>query len=201
MERGFFVAKCFLSWLKSGLCSCLMKILSTCLCIFLSWITLSSLAAEPKPASEFTTTDPKKVKILEDSALEKEPEIDHFKHLCPGFGGYEVIHEGGDLRSWINLKYQDVSTDLMSDTLAACPGQFPSKANHVVQWRGFRRGDDFVPYAIIYRMMSDREEGGKPYETLIIIKLAQDKSRVVAHVSATEGNERAEQLADQLCKP
>ena len=92
------------------------------------------------PASEFTTTDPKKVKILEDSALEKEPEIDHFQHLCPGLGGYEVFHEGGDLRSWINLRFKGQKTDLMNDTLAACPGQFPSKANDVVQWRGIRGG-------------------------------------------------------------
>jgi len=43
-----------------------------------------------QPASEFTTTDPgkkDKVKIIEDSAREKEPHIDHFKHLCPGLGG------------------------------------------------------------------------------------------------------------------
>jgi hypothetical protein len=38
-------------------------------------------AADPKPESEFTTTDPKKVKILEDSSREKDPEIDHFRHL------------------------------------------------------------------------------------------------------------------------
>ena len=99
------------------------------------------------PTSEFTTTDPSKVKILEDSLREKEPEIDHFKHLCPGLGGYHLIHEGGDLRSWINLEFGGRVTDLMSDTLSACRGQFPAKANHVVQWRGYRRGDTFVPYA------------------------------------------------------
>lgn len=99
--------------------------------------------AEPKAASEFTTTNPKKVKILEDSALDKNAEMDSFKHLCPGLGGYQVIHEGGDLRSWINLKIKGQTTDLMADTLAACPGQFPAKANDVVQWRGFRQGNSF----------------------------------------------------------
>ena len=163
---------------------------------------ISASAAEPKPESEFTTTDPKKVRILEDSALEKEPEIDHFKHLCPGLGGYQVIHEGGDLRSWINLVYEGRKTDLMGDTLAACPGQFPAKANNVVQWRGFRRGDSFVPYAIIYRMVSSKDdEKQTPLETLVIIKLDKSRSRVVGHVSAKEGNEKAEALADQLCKP
>jgi hypothetical protein len=160
-------------------------------------------AAEPKPESEFTTTDPKKVKIIHDTALEKDPEIDSFEHLCPGLGGYQVIHEGGDLRSWINLKFGGSKTDLMNDTLTACsPGQFPAKANNVVQWRGFREGGVFKPYAIIYRMRSTKDdEKQTPIETLIVIKLDKEKSRVIGHVSAKEGNEKAEAMADKLCKP
>ena len=167
-------------------------------CLFAAVV---ATAADMKPASEFTTTDPKKVKILEDSALEKNPEIDHFKHLCPGLGGYQVIHEGGDLRSWINLIFDKHKTDLMGDTLAACPGQFPAKANNVVQWRGYRKGDAFAPYAIIYRMVSSADDAKQtPIETLIIIKLDGSKSHVVGHVSAKEGNEKAEALADKLCR-
>lgn len=159
-------------------------------------------AAEPKPESEFTTTDPKKVKILEDSSREKDPEIDHFKHLCPGPGGYQLIHEGGDLRSWINLIYDGRKTDLMGDTLSACPGQFPAKANDVVQWRGLRQGGSFVPYAIIYRMMSSADDEKQTrLETLVIIKLDKAKSAIVGHVPAKEGNEKAEMLADKLCRP
>lgn len=172
---------------------------------FLPLLLLSSAmlcAAEPKPDSEFTTTDPKKVKILEDSSREKDPEIDHFRHLCPGLGGYQVIHEGGDLRSWINLIYDGGKTDLMNDTLSACPGQFPAKANNVVQWRGFRKGGSFIPYAIIYRMMSSADDARQTrLETLVIIKLDGQKSRVVGHVDSKEGNEKAEILADKLCMP
>jgi hypothetical protein len=173
------------------------------ICLFVFGCLLATAsAADPKPDSEFTTTDPKKVKILEDSSREKDPEIDHFKHLCPGLGGYQVIHEGGDLRSWINLIYDGSKTDLMNATLTACPGQFPAKANNVVQWRGFRKGDTFVPYAIIYRMMSSADDEKQTrLETLIIIKLDKDKSTVVGHVPAKEGNEKAEMLADKLCKP
>lgn len=172
---------------------------------FLPLLLLSSAmlcAAEPKPDSEFTTTDPKKVKILEDSSREKNPEIDHFRHLCPGLGGYQVIHEGGDLRSWINLIYDSGKTDLMNDTLSACPGQFPAKANNVVQWRGFRKGGSFISYAIIYRMMSSADDAKQTrLETLVIIKLDGQKSRVVGHLDAKEGNEKAEILADKLCMP
>lgn len=170
--------------------------------LFLAFGCLLVSAADPKPDSEFTTTDPKKVKILEDSSREKDPEIDHFKHLCPGLGGYQVIHEGGDLRSWINLIYDGRKTDLMNATLTACPGQFPAKANNVVQWRGFRKGDTFAPYAIIYRMMSSADDEKQTrLETFVIIRLDKDKSAVVAHLSAREGNEKAELLADKLCKP
>ncbi|WP_395738396.1 hypothetical protein [Prosthecobacter sp.] len=175
---------------------------SLSLLLFFAFSSALAFAADPKPDSEFTTTDPKKVKILEDSAREKDPEIDHFRHLCPGLAGYQVIHEGGDLRSWINLLYDGRKTDLMNDTLTACPGQFPAKANDVVQWRGLRRGGAFVPYAIIYRMRSSADDAKQtPIETLVIIRLDKDKSRVVGHVAAKEGNEKAEMLADKLCRP
>lgn len=165
-------------------------------------VAMPAFADEPKPASEFTTTDPKKVKIIEDSSREKESEIDHFRHLCPGLGGYQVIHEGGDIRSWVNLVFKGGKTDLMQATLSACPGQFPSKSNDVVQWRGFRKGDGFKPYAIIYRMTSSKDdEKQTPVDTFIIIKLDQEKSAVVGSLPAAQGNEKAEALADKLCKP
>lgn len=164
-------------------------------------VCMTASAAGPKPVSEFTTTDPKKVKILEDSLREKNPEIDHFKHLCPGLGGYKIIHEGGDLRSWINLQFGGKTTNLQGATRAACPGQFPAKRNDVVQWRGFRTGKDFVPYAIIFRMTSSADDDKQtPIETLIVIKLDKEKSRVVGHVSAKEGNAKAEEMADRLAR-
>jgi hypothetical protein len=162
----------------------------------------TAVHAQQAPVSEFTTTDPKKVKILEDSTLEKNPGIDHFRHLCPGLGGYQVIHEGSDLRSWINLKINGKATDLRSATLTRIPGQFPSKANDVVQWRGFRRGGTFQPFAIIYRMRSSTdEEKPKPIDTFVIIKLDKENPKVVAHVPGKDGNEKAEQVADKLCQP
>ena len=84
----------------------------------LAFGTMVVSAAEPKATSEYTTTDPKKVKILEDSSRDKDAEGDSFMHQCPGLGGYKVIHEGGDLRSWINLVYNGKKTDLMQDTFS-----------------------------------------------------------------------------------
>lgn len=172
----------------------------TLMALFALWTSAVPGAVAQTPFSEFTTTDPSKVKILEDSSGDKNAEIDYFRHLCPGLGGYQVIHEGGDLRSWINLASTGKVTDLMSDTLSACPGHFPRKANNVVQWRGYRRGDCFVPYAIIYRMRSSSEDGKRQYDTLIVIKLDGQSSRVVGKVSGKEGNEKAEKIADELCR-
>lgn len=161
-----------------------------------------AFAAEPKPESKFTTTDPKKVKVLEDSARKKNPEGDYFRHLCPGLGGYQVLHLGDDARSWINLQFDGKTTDLRQDTFVACqPGQMPSKANNVVEWRGIQKGKSFVPYAIIYRMGAVLDDAKSTHvETLIIIKLDGAKSRVVGHVPAKEGTEKAEELADRLCR-
>lgn len=149
-------------------------------------------AADSKPVSEFTTTAEKKSKLLEEGN-------DSFKYRCPGLASYDVIYEGSGGRSWINLVYDSEQTNLMDDTLNACPGTFPTKANDVVQWRGYRQGGMFVPYAIIYRMKSMNEETGKSVETLVILQLAGSGSRVVGKIAASKGNEAAEALADKLC--
>ena len=79
-------------------------------------------ASAQEPTSEFTTTDPAKVKVMEHFTREKDGVMDSFRHLCPGLGGYQVIHEGGDDRSWINLRFGGKLTDLYAATMAACPG-------------------------------------------------------------------------------
>lgn len=157
-----------------------------------SFLVLTSTMHAAEPASEFTSTAESKSKLLEEGN-------DSFKYRCKGLAGYDVIYEGGDGRSWINLVYDSEQTDLMNDTLNACPGTFPSKANDVVQWRGFRKGGTFTPYAIIYRMRSMNEESGKQTETLVILQLAGAGSRVVGKIPASKGNEAAEALADKLC--
>ena len=154
------------------------------------------------PVSEFTSTQTSKARIIEDSSREKDPGIDHFTHLCPGTGAYQVLHQGMDLRSWINLKVNGRTIDLQSQTLRGCPGRFPAKANDIVQWRGIRQGRSFRPYAIIYRMESTSgDEKMTRLETFIVIKLDGENSKVVAHVPGNQGNEKAEVVADKLCRP
>lgn len=99
---------------------------------------------------------------------------------------------------WVNVVYDSEEIDLKGATFSACPGEFPHKTNHVVQWRGYRKGGKFMPYAMIYRMTSD--VNGKSVETLVVVQLSGSGSRVIGKVASNkEGNEGAEKLADKEC--
>ena len=151
------------------------------------------------PRSFYSTTNPKSVAILEDSELEKEPEIDHFVHLCPGYGGYELLHESGDARSWINIKLGKSKSDLMSETFTTVKGHFPFKANDVVEWRGMLKDDDFQPYAIIYRVTAqDPDEAAKNFTRLVVIHLDGANSKVLGCTHGKNEDAEAKALADTV---
>ena len=129
-----------------------------------AWSLLFLVVAEAgKVTSFYSTTARKSVAVLEDSSLEKEPEIDHFKHLCPGYGGYELIHLGGDLRSAIEVKFGETVSEIYGETMNHAPGMFAHKANDVVEWRGVLEGEQFVPHALIYRLAGsvDQADGSQ----------------------------------------
>jgi hypothetical protein len=147
----------------------------------------SALAA-PKPTSEFTSTDTKKYRLA--SRGENSGTA-----VCPGLGGYKILYSIGDDRSWIDLQYAGQEVNLSGETFEHCKGARPWKANDVVQWRGFRKGNQFVPHAIIFRMKSENPNPKqKPYETLVVVKLDGLNSRVVGHAA---GNLEAEAIADR----
>lgn len=151
-----------------------------------------------KIVSFYSSTDPKHVAVLSDSALEKEPEIDHFEHLCPGYGGYELLHRSGDLRSWIDVRFQGKTSDLYGDVMNAGRGHFVHKANHVVEWRGVREGDVFTPFALIYRVNAqDPENPDKSHTTLIVIALNKGDAKLLGTASGKNEDADAKKLADQ----
>ena len=67
-----------------------------------------------------------------------------------------------------------------------------------------RKDGKFVPYAVIYRMLSDADpDADNPkahFETLIVIKLDKENSRVVGKASGAKANDDAERLADRLAR-
>jgi hypothetical protein len=156
-------------------------------------LTVTAVFAEP--ISRYSSTAKKDAKVIKDYS--KEPEAgDSFEYLCPGYGGYELIFTGGDDRSWVNVKFGDKITDLYAVVMENAPGQFPGKANDVVEWRGEERGGKFAPYAIIYRVNGYIEDTGKTKTRLMIFKLKDGAAEYVGHAEGADEDSRAKEIAD-----
>jgi len=151
-----------------------------------------------KITSFYSSTEQKNVAVISSSDLEKDPEIDHFEHLCPGYGGYELLHRGGDLRSHLDVRYQGKTSDLNAATMDAGRGLFVHKANDTVEWRGILEGNVFTPYAIIYRVSAqDPENEQKSRNTLIIVALHQGEAKILGTASGSNEDADAKKIADQ----
>ena len=150
-----------------------------------------------KGTSFYSTTNGKFVAVISDSALEKEPEIDHFEHLCPGYGGYELLHRSGDARSWLDVRYQGATSDLYGATMKTAAGFFPYKENDVVEWRGILKGAEFTPYAVIYRIQAqDSENDEKQFSRLVVVALNQGRAKVLGSTTGKNADADAKKLAD-----
>ncbi|MGC6465983.1 MAG: hypothetical protein ACON38_15320 [Akkermansiaceae bacterium] len=152
-----------------------------------------------KATSFYSSTNAKVVAVLSSSELEKEPEIDHFEHLCPGYGGYELLHRGGDTRSWIEVRFQGKTSDLYLESMEASGGTFPSKANDIVEWRGVLKDKVFTPYAVIYRMQAqDPNQDGRSFTKLLVVALNKGASKVLGATSGKNADVEAKRLADTV---
>ncbi len=137
--------------------------------------------------------------MLESSEHSKDPEIDYFVELCPGYGGYELLHQGGDLRSIIEIKYGEKVSDLYEATAKHNPGNFAHKANDVVEWRGVIKGKSFIPHAIIYRYSGIIDEEKQTQKSvLIVIALNKGDAKVLGSCSGKDESEEARKLADSI---
>ena len=175
----------------------LLKSLSSMKQILFLSLLLAGACFAQKATSVYTSTALKDVKVLSSSELEKNPEIDHFEHLCKGKGGYELFHRSGDLRSWIDVRFKGTTSDLYSATMQAGRGEFVAKQNNVVEWRGTMKGDVFSPYAIIYRIIAqDPEDFKKSNSTLVIIALNKGNSKILGTTHGKNEDAQAKKLAD-----
>lgn len=157
-------------------------------------------SANERIVSFFSSTEMKFIATIESSEFEAEPVIDHFHAICPGYGGYELIFEGGDIRSWINVRYGDQTSDLSGDILTRSRGMFPNKANDVVEWRGVVKDGRFRPFAIIFRMTAtdpDPEAEGTQRTTLVVIALKEGRSEVIGSAHGANEDATAKKLADE----
>src|SRR5262249_4455762 len=119
--------------------------------------TISVVVAGENPVSKFTSTAQKNAAKFH---REKDDPSD-FHGLYRGFAGYDLEFVGGDERSWINIRFGKSTVDLRDATmnLGGGIGFFPHKANDVVEWRGIETGGQFIPYAVIYRIVGLNENG------------------------------------------
>jgi hypothetical protein len=154
--------------------------------------------AGENPVSKFTKTDQKSAVKFH---REKDDPSD-FHGLYRGFGGYDLMLVGGDERSWINIKFGTNVVDLRDATmdLGAGIGFFPHKANDVVEWRGIEQNGQFVPYALIYRIVGLTENGQRDKTRLVVIKLEAQRSRIIGHADGDNAQAEAEKIADDAKK-
>jgi hypothetical protein len=152
--------------------------------------------AEPGPpvTSKYTSTARAKSIWFKDYSNIPEG---GFEAVFAGLGGYKLVHQSGDERSWINLRFGKNSTDLYSATMEAGGGTFAHKANDVVEWRGVEKNGRFVPYAIIYRIAAGNDETRKIHTRLIVIKLDKQRSAVIGHAEGPNEEKEARGIADK----
>lgn len=162
----------------------------------LAFLTLYSQCWAQEPTSFYSTTDFKFAAVISSSELEEDPEIDYFRHICPGYGGYELVHEWGDARSWLNVKKGEVETNFYQQTMTHAGGSFPVVANGIIEWRGTIKGESFHPYAIIYRIEASGEEPNSVISKLFVIALNKGNAEFLGAVSGKDENDRARKIAD-----
>ena len=164
-------------------------------CAVTLWIGDDSLLAqEEQIVSKYTSTARAKSLAYHESNTEDD---EGFRGLFPGFGGYQLEHLGGDLRSWINVRFGKQTVDLYSATMERGGGTFPHKANDVVEWRGVQKQGRFTPFAIIYRIASSNDETRKTKTRLIVIKLDGARSAVIGHAEGRNEDAEAKAIADR----
>ena len=159
------------------------------------WIGVTAvLAQDERIVSKYTSTARAKALSFHEGGGQED---EGFRALFPGLGGYELEHLGGDLRSWINVRFGKQTIDLYAATMDAAGGTFPHKANDIVEWRGVEKQGRFTPHAIIYRIASSNDETRKTRTRLIVIKLDGTRSGVIGHAEGRNEDVDAKAIADR----
>jgi hypothetical protein len=151
-----------------------------------------AVATDERSVSKYTSTA--RAKAL--SYKEDNEEAFGFRAVFAGFGKYRLEHVAGDVRSWINVRFNGRTIDLQSATIKEAGGTFPQKANDVVEWRGVQRNGRFEPYALIYRIETNKDETDQMQTRLIVVKLDGLRSAVIGHAQGANEDADAKRIAD-----
>lgn len=161
--------------------------------IFFFMICIPSLVQASN--SIYTSIDRKDCKMLEDSANDPKAEIDYFTMRCPGRDGYEIFVQGGDLRSWIEIKKKGKKIfDLREDPsfFKYVPGSFPYISGTKLEWR-YNSQNQLL--ALIVRLAGGDESGTKEQSILYVIRHKEGKFCILG---SKRNNEEAQTLADSV---
>jgi hypothetical protein len=138
--------------------------------------------------SVYTSIAKADCRTIEDSELEKQPEIDFYTGHCRGKGGYTVVISGGDLRYSLSLLVSGRVVELTR------LGRFHDLGSTKVEWRGPTNSN--IITNLIYRLNVSNQDG-KDSSYLYVVRLDGVRSCVIGVVPPGPNmNLRAREIAD-----
>lgn len=161
------------------------------------WATISFAASD----SVYTSVAYADCKVIKDSNLEPEPEIDYYTGHCAGKAGYTVVVSGGDIRYSISLIYQNNEINLTNI------GAFHDVGSSKVEWRGpvGKNGKIKSYNSLIYRLNIthyNEDDTMTNDDEMFVVRLNGAKSCLIGRVPLSQNmNEQARAIADDLSKP
>ncbi|MDP1730367.1 MAG: hypothetical protein Q8L54_04140 [Devosia sp.] len=125
-------------------------------------------------------------------------EADDFgaRWACPGRKGIPVMIAEGDLRFFVSYGLKSTEERAAGQTLPPFNRLGPR-----IEWRVSNAGGQWKPFATILRFFTQREEGEKESQILVVTKLEEGSTCHVAYIDATanaNANELARKAADEM---
>ena len=146
----------------------------------LSLVALSLLGLSETTAtaasSRYTNLDANKCQLIDKS---KEGEGEWARFRCPGYKGWRVQLDAGDLREWVRLRSRSSPKWI---TLRGPVTNF-NRIGPKMEWRSRAKGGQ--PYAVIYRITTTRNDRRKNRSFLYVAKLGPGGICLVAVVHQT----------------
>jgi hypothetical protein len=151
-----------------------------------------TLQVNAKLLSTYTSLDEKSCVIYDSASLHRNPEIDYLTQECVGFGGYQVMISGGDLRYPLSLVYHEKEIELTRFE------SFHDVASSKVEWLYKRTDDGKIIYkALIHRISYYENE--KNVQVLIVSKLDKENTCSVGVIKqSAHMNEEARVMAEKV---
>lgn len=135
--------------------------------------------------SRLTTVHHADCITIDSSNIDPNAEVDFYRGECPGFGGYRVTVEGGDVRYSLNLSYRGVKIPTVK------LGPFHDMHGSSVTWRYKRHvgpNENTIEYkALIYALEYADAEGNMDNVLHVVVALRGNKSCVTAKIKDSPG--------------